>query len=148
MSASGDKRLRFYHRFTDDPVMPGSTERIFGRHRFRSPAVRVVASVRASLCERFLCESFSVRAVPADSLSVTLLRACLRRRSRSVVIHCHYAIVVRGSRILPLFCIFPVYCTFDRMKTPVSRRTHAMVGVFKTNGSLHFRSTDVFESGE
>ncbi len=58
LSASGDKRLRFYHRFTDDPVMPGSTERIFDRHRFRSPAVRVVASVRASLCERFCVSVF------------------------------------------------------------------------------------------
>lgn len=74
LSVSGDKRLRFYHRFTDEPVMPGSTERIFGRHRFRLPAVRVVASVRASLGESCPC-GFLERHV-VTSLSASPQQEC------------------------------------------------------------------------
>ena len=71
---------------------------------------------------------FSMRTVPADSSSVTLLRFILCCHSRSVVIHCHYAIVVLCSRILLRLFIYHVYFTFDNTKTLVSQRTRIIVG--------------------
>ena len=71
------------------------------------------------------------------------------RHNRRVVIRCHYAAVVLCSRILSQLFIYPVYHTFDGMETPVSRRTHAVVGIFRlTARGIRFIPTDVFERGK